>query len=87
MSHDAEHTKRAHVQLADNLGLEQPTNVFAQADLDLYCLLTESAAIVEYVNRQIMPRLDCTDAHGDLDHSVVRIRKGPFSALRSICEQ
>ena len=39
----------------------------AQADLGLRCPLTESVDIVVYVNKQKLPRLDCTDAHTDLD--------------------
>ena len=39
----------------------------AQADLGLRCPLIESVDIVVYVDEQKMPRLDCTDAHTDLD--------------------
>ena len=39
----------------------------AQADLGLRCPLTESVDTVVYVDEQKMPRLDCKDAHADLD--------------------
>ena len=35
--------------------------------ISLCCPLTESADIVVYVDKQKMPRLDCKDAHADLD--------------------
>ena len=36
-------------------------------DLSLCFQLTESVNIVVYADKQKMPRLDCTDAHADLD--------------------
>ena len=44
------------MQFANNAG---PDN--------LHCLLTESMDIVVYVNKQRMPRSDCTDAQAHLD--------------------
>ena len=38
-----------------------------QADLGIRSPLTESMNTVVYVDRQKMPRLDCSDAHADLD--------------------
>ena len=45
------------------------------------CLLTESVITVVYVEEQIMPRLDCTDAHTDLDLRCLQIAQGPFSCV------
>ena len=53
-----------------------------QADLGLCCPLTESVNIVVYVNKQKMPRLDCTDGYGDLD--LCFPHKCPFRALHII---
>ena len=54
---------------------------YAQADLGLRCPLTESGDSVVYVDEQKMPRLDCTDAHADLDLCFPKMHKGPFRAL------
>ena len=40
---------------------------FVHADLGLNCPFTESMDIVEYVDEQRMSRLDCMDAHANLD--------------------
>ena len=42
-------------------------SLYAQADPGLCCRLTESVHTVVYVDKQKVPRLDCTDAHADLD--------------------
>ena len=47
----------------DNAGPDRP----AQAYLGLCCTLTESVETAEHVDEQEMPRLDCMDAHADLD--------------------
>ena len=55
---------------------------FAQADLGLHCLLTESVDTVVYVDKQEMPRSDCVDAQADLD--LRKLHKNPFCALHII---
>ena len=40
---------------------------YVQADLGLHCPLTKSVDTVVYVDKQKMPRLDCTDVQADLD--------------------
>ena len=62
------------MQLADNAGPNQ----------GLRCPLTESVDTVVYVDEQKMLRLDCIDAHADLDLLCPQINKGPFRALRII---
>ena len=54
----------------DNAGPDRP----AQAYLGLCCTLTETA---EHVDEQKMPRLDCIEAHADLD-LVQNAYKGRF---------
>ena len=56
-----------------------------QADLGLHCLLTESKdtvvdsmETVVYVHEHRMLRLDCTDAHADLDITL------PANCIRAI---
>ena len=45
----------------------------AQAELGLRFPLTESGDNVVYVDEQKVPRLDCTDAHVDLDQRCPQI--------------
>ena len=52
-----------------------------QAALGLCWPLTESVGTVDYVEEQKMPRLDCTDAHADLDLRCPQIARKPFSCV------
>ena len=49
--------RNALMLFADNTGL----------NMGLRCSLTESVDTLAYVDEQKMPKLDCTDAHADLD--------------------
>ena len=51
----------------------------AQANQGLHYPLRESVDTVVFVNKQKMSRLDCTDAHADLDLRCPH--KGPFGKL------
>ena len=55
---------------------------FWLADQGLRCLLTESMAIIVYIDEQRMSRLDCSDAHIHLDHRCSHWHKGLFHMLR-----
>ena len=57
---DAQRTKKAHIQYAGSADLDQAAQF-------LRFPLTESMAIVVYVDEQKMTRSDCMDALADLD--------------------
>ena len=63
----------------DNCGQNRSRMLFAQADVDLRCPLTESADTVVYIEEQRMSGSDCTDAHARLDLCCSHMAQEPFS--------